>query len=87
MMSAKSEAIASNHAANISRASREQIELARIFQRAAFDDGVNDGNSTRAEMAACPGTFIPAPLYLDLALKFSEQSWREALFAQLAVMK
>ena len=87
MMIAKAEAIASNHAANLKAASREQIELARIFQRAAFDDGINDGDLTRAEMATCPGTFIPAPIYMDLALKFSEQSWREALFAHLAVMK
>lgn len=81
------ESMLNEHAKRLSCASREQIELARVFQRAAFDDGVQDGNSTRAEMVACPGTFIPAPLYLDLALKFSDPDWRAKLFAQLAVMQ
>lgn len=71
------------HISNLAKASRPQIDLARLFQRAAFDDGIVDDNITRREMSEQPDTFIPAPLYLDMAIKFTEADWRAKLIDAL----
>lgn len=83
MMEIDVDELAQAHARNLAVATRAQIELARVFQRAVFADDNPLVNTTKREMEEQPDTFIPAPLYLDMAMKFAGSPWKEKLLEAL----